>query len=101
MIPTHSPIVDDWVFWADIKSVLTAVGAYVYSHLGQYSANNIANVIQPVALQTAINYIGLFTAFIACCKRQNMRKKAFPAPEPSNISSPRFRDAQALYTDNS
>lgn len=54
---------------AFITFVYLLFGSYVYSHYGQYSASNIGNVILPVTLQTAGNYIGMFTAFVACCKK--------------------------------
>lgn len=51
-----------------ITFVYLLFGSYVYSRFGQYSASNIGNAILPVTLQTAGNYIGMFTAFIACRK---------------------------------
>lgn len=43
-------------------------GVFVYSFWGQYSANNIVNVIQPYNLQTAGNVFTMLTGFIAVCK---------------------------------
>ncbi|KAK3721132.1 hypothetical protein LTR37_003422 [Vermiconidia calcicola] len=40
-------------------------GVFVYSFYGQYSANNIDNVIQPFALQSVGNVFTLLTGFIA------------------------------------
>jgi hypothetical protein len=43
-------------------------GLFVYSFWGQYSANNIVNVISPYGLQSAGNVLTMLTGFIAVCK---------------------------------
>ena len=43
-------------------------GIFVYSFWGQYSANNIVNVISPYGLQSAGNVLTMLTGFIAVCK---------------------------------
>lgn len=43
-------------------------GVFVYSFWGQYSANNIVNVIRPYNLQTAGNIFTMLTGFIAVCE---------------------------------
>lgn len=53
---------------AFICIVYLLFGLFVYSFWGQYSANNIVNVIRPYGLQTAGNVFTLLTGFIACCK---------------------------------
>lgn len=59
-------------FWKGIFLAQTFIcvvyiffGAFVYSFWGQYAISNIATVVQPYALQTAGNVLGLFTGCIA------------------------------------
>lgn len=53
---------------AFICIVYLLFGVFVYSYWGQYSANNIVNVIRPYGLQTAGNVFTMLTGFIAVCK---------------------------------
>ena len=53
---------------AFICIVYLLFGVFVYSFWGQYSANNIVNVIRPYGIQTAGNVLTLLTGFIAVCK---------------------------------
>jgi hypothetical protein len=71
-----------WDFWKGmlcaqsfIAVVYILFGAFVYGHFGQYSASNIGQVIQPVALQTVSNVFGLLTGFIACLLYFNIGMK--------------------------
>jgi amino acid permease len=50
---------------AFICTVYLLFGVFVYSYWGQYSANNIVNVIRPYPLQTAGNILTMLTGFIA------------------------------------
>jgi amino acid permease len=50
---------------AFICIVYLLFGVFVYSYWGQYSANNIVNVIRPYPLQTAGNILTMLTGFIA------------------------------------
>jgi uncharacterized membrane protein YagU involved in acid resistance len=53
---------------AFICTIYLLFGVFVYSFWGQYSANNIVNVIRPYNLQTAGNVLTMLTGFIAVCK---------------------------------
>lgn len=53
---------------AFICIVYLLFGIFVYSFWGQYSANNIVNVISPYGLQSAGNVLTMLTGFIAVCK---------------------------------
>ncbi|KAI7553285.1 amino acid transporter-like protein [Hortaea werneckii] len=60
---------------AFICIVYLLFGLFVYSFWGQYSANNIVNVIRPYGLQTAGNVFTLLTGFIACFMYFNIGMK--------------------------
>ncbi|KAK4541720.1 hypothetical protein LTR36_007429 [Oleoguttula mirabilis] len=71
-----------WDFWKGIFLAQTFIcfvyilfGAFVYSQYGQYSASTIGTVIQPFALQTVGNVIGLITGLIACLLYFNIGMK--------------------------
>ena len=53
---------------AFICIVYLLFGIFVYSFWGQYSANNIVNVISPYGLQSAGNVLTMLTGFIAVCE---------------------------------
>lgn len=53
---------------AFICIVYLLFGVFVYSFWGQYSANNIVNVISARGLQVAGNILTMLTGFIAVCK---------------------------------
>ncbi|PTB38721.1 uncharacterized protein TrAFT101_006743 [Trichoderma asperellum] len=71
-----------WDFWKGMLCAQTFIcvvyiffGAFVYGHYGQYSASTINTVIQPFALQTANNVLGLITGAIACLMYMNIGMK--------------------------
>jgi len=62
-----------WDFWkgvflaqAFICVVYVFFGVFVYSQYGQYSIQNIGQVVQPYSLQTVGNVLGLLTGWFAC-----------------------------------
>ncbi|KAM0719427.1 hypothetical protein Q7P37_005332 [Cladosporium fusiforme] len=60
---------------AFICIVYLLFGCVVYSYWGQYSANNIVNVISPYGIQTAGNIFTLLTGFIAAFMYFNIGMK--------------------------
>lgn len=71
-----------WDFWKGMlcaQSFICIVyiffGAFVYGHLGQFSASNITQVIYPVSLQTAGNVFTFVTGLIACTLYFNIGMK--------------------------
>jgi hypothetical protein len=70
---------------AFICIVYLLFGIFVYSFWGQYSANNIVNVIRPYPLQTAGNVFTLLTGFIAVCKcRKKIQNTPFNGKHQTN-----------------
>lgn len=52
-------------------------GVFVYSFYGQYSANNIVNVVNPYGLQTAGNILRLLSGFIAICTFSSAERRQY------------------------